>query len=338
MTIALVPGLASAANTRTLYLGSPDAQTNDKSLLPTAVSVPAASPAPLNSTLIPVQLKSGDNQTIAHTVLTVFANPSGNANLALNNYYDPDSGTTDKPANCTDDGSTITCDYSNLPGFAIRTLYVIVDVKPGYVAANPAVKLFSAQATTNNENGTNQQLFLADSGNFKVNPFDGDKLNTFVPPGQAKQLFTSGVGSGNTLSTNVSFKSAGEIVTMVEANSSATNYPCPTGFSCQPQYSEVTTTSGAFGSTPFFTWTLTAIVPKTYSLSQGFVAHFPTGSTTSDWQLLFKNKSALCGTDIDAKIASAHQCISALSLVKFDKTSNLLTVTVVMDHQGGLKY
>ena len=57
------------------------------------------------------------------------------------------------------------------------------------------------------------------------------------------------------------------------------------------------------------------------------------------WTLFFKNKSALCGTDVGAKIASAHQCIlGAPTLTKIDRTTNLLIVTVVMDHQGGAKY
>ena len=334
--IALIPGLASAANTRSIYLGSPDAQVNSGILLPTAVSVPGAS-APVNSTLVPVQVKSADNQTIAHTILKVNWNPTGNAGLSLNNYYDPASGNTNKPSNCSDAGTVITCDYGNLPGFAVRTLNVIVDVAASY--SGSAAGLFTAQANTNNENGTNQQEFLASSGSFAVSAFNANSVNTFVPPGQAKQLFTSAVGgAGGDVSTNVSFKSAGEIVTIREGTSSATDYPCPAGFSCQPSFAEVTTTSGFFSTSPFFTWTLTAIVPKTYSTSQGFIAHYATGALTPNWTLLFKDKSAACGTNVAAKIASAHQCISVLTLTKLDKTSNLLTVTVVMDHQGGLKY
>ena len=347
-TFALMPGLATAANSRTLWIGSPDAQTNAGKLLPTTASVPAVAPAPVNSTEILVQVKSTDNQTLAHLILTFDSNKSSNAGLSLNTYYDPATGT--KPAGCTDDGKLITCNYGNLAARGSQTLAVIVDVAPTYAPGAQTQPLFWTKATTNNENGSNQQLFIAASGpsaddpdapspGFSVNGFNANNVFTFVPPGQAKQLFTSGVGTaGGDLSTNVSFKSAGEIVSIIEDNSSASTYPCPAGLTCQPQYSEVTTTSGSFSSTPFFTWTITAIVPKTYSLSQGFVAHYATGALTPNWTLLFKDRSATCGTDIAAKIASAHQCISSLNLTKLDKTSNLLEVTVVMDHQGGLKY
>ena len=347
-TLALIPGLATAANSRTLWIGSPDAQGNAGKLLPTTVSVPAAAPAPVNSTEVVVQIKSTDNQTIAHTILTIDSNKSNNAGLSLNTYFDPATGT--KPAACTDDGKVITCSYGNLEARGQRTLAVIVDVAPGYTAGSQTQPLFWSKVTTNNENGSNQQLFIAASGpssddpdapspGFAVSGFNANNVFTFVPPGQAKQLFTSGVGgAGGDLSTNVSFKSAGEVVAITEGTSNATTYPCPSDLSCQGSYAEVSTTSGFFSTTPFFTWTVTAIVPKTYSLSQGFVAHYPTGSTTSNWRLLFKDRSATCGADVAAKIASAHQCISALSLTKLDKTSNLLVVTVVMDHQGGLKY
>jgi hypothetical protein len=150
------------------------------------------------------------------------------------------------------------------------------------------------------------------------------------------------------LNTNVTFNTSNKELVQINEGVSSTSgfYICPSGLNCQAEYSEVTTTSGFFENSPFFTWKLNAIVPKTYSLSQGFVAHYPTGATTyifndeadGYWTLLFKNKSALCGTDIAAKIASANQCISFLSLTKFDKTSNLLQVTVVMKHQGGMKY
>ena len=171
--------------------------------------------------------------------------------------------------------------------------------------------------------------------------FGDDSLYTFELEGASKHLFTTGVGNaGGNLSTDVKFDASNkELVTINEAASTASLYPCPSGLTCQPTYSEVTTTSGSFGSDPFFTWKLTAIVPKTYSLSQGFVAHFPeTDKTVPDWTLFFKNKSALCGLDIPAKIAAVGHCISFLSLTKYDKTSNLLEVTLVMDHQGGAKY
>ncbi len=335
--LSAMPGLATAQNnSRSLFLGSPDAQSNDTILLPTKVTVPDAAPAPINSTQVVVQLKSIDNQTIAHTIVTINWNAQGRSDLTFNTMYDPtgDTGTV----GCTRDGNVITCDYGNLPAFAVRTVAVVVDVARDFDVVHQTTPLFSASALTNNETGPNQQLFLADSGTFKVSAFGENSLNTFVPPGQAKQLFTRGVASGNVLSTNVSFKSAGEVVSIVEDDSTAEKYLCPADLHCQTPFSEVKTTSGAFGTTPYFTWTLTALVPKTYSLSQGFVVHYDS-LTHSDWRLLFKDRSALCGTDLDAKMTTPGQCILvAPTLAKYDKTNNLLVVTVVMNHQGGMKY
>ena len=132
----------------------------------------------------------------------------------------------------------------------------------------------------------------------------------------------------------------GKIVAITEGQSTNLLYKCPTGLqqACQTTYSQVTAGDGAFPNSPFFTWTLNALVPNTYNKSQGYVVHYPTGATNSDWILLFKNNSSLCGTDIAAKIAAQGHCISELTLTKVDKSTQLLHVTVVMDHQGGLKY
>jgi hypothetical protein len=363
--LSAMPGLVTAANTRTLWIGSPDAVANAGNISATKVSVPGAAPAPINSTVFAVQIKSTDNQNLAHTALKIDWNPSGNAGLTFNTKYDPDGGTDASDAFCTSAGTVITCDYGSLAGGAERTVAVVVDVARTFDVAHQAAALFSAQVTTNNENGTNQQLFTADSstkrdagGNvtfqgFAVTAFGGDSVYTFALEGPDKHLFTSGVGTGGSLSTDVKFNAGNkELVAINEAasgNGTTGFYQCPSGLNCQSQYSEVSTTSGSFADAPFFTWTLTAIVPKTYSLSQGFVAHYPTGAKTFDfndttnayWILYFKNRSALCGTGdaaIAAKIASAHQCIKTLSLTKYDKTSNLLVIEVVMDHQGGMKY
>jgi hypothetical protein len=328
----LVPGLAIAANTRSLSIGSPPIPANAGKLLPTPVSVPAAG-APLNSTIFLVQVLSTDNQNIANTVLTVNAGTA--AGLALNDIYDPQGGSDD--SFCGTSGNVITCDYGSLAAGTERTIAVVVDVTPAFVVAGQST-LFSAQVTTNNENGTNQQLFTANSGNFTVGAFSANGLSTFVPPGQAKQLFTSALGTagaGN-LSTTVSFTSTGgEVVAINEGTSTQALYRCPTGLSCQPDFSEVVTTSGSFDTSPYFLWRLTALVPKAYTLSQGFVAHYPTGAQNPDWTLLFKSKSSFCGS---LEITSNGHCIRTLTLSKPVGNFSTLVVEVVMDHQGGLKY
>ena len=197
--------------------------------------------------------------------------------------------------------------------------------------------------TTNNENGSNVQTFAATSGTgatgFGVSDLNPDGLNSFVKPGQSKSFSTAGVAAGGgKLSTSVNFVANGlETVAISEGTSVLGLYACPAGLSCLATFSEVKVGDGAFADTPYFTWTLTAVVPKTYSVSQGFVAHF-SSPTVNDWTLFFKNKSAYCGDDIPGKIDAQGHCINgAVSLTKFDKTQNLLVVQVIMDEQGGMK-
>jgi hypothetical protein len=342
-----MPGLVTAANTRILWIGAPDLSVDSNNdgipdtsgvLLPTKVSVPATGAGPY-ATMFKVEILNSGGQNLANTVLTINADAQGLAGLSLNTYYDPDGGDDTSSLFCGTSGDVITCNYGSLPAGASRTVAVVVNVDDTFTATS-ATGLFTASVTTNNENGQNQQTFAASSGSFKVDAFAADSLSTFALDGKAEDLSTSGVGgSGGNLSTNVKFNTSNkELISLNEGTSTTAIYPCPAGLSCQPSYSEVTTSSGFFTTAPYFRWTLTALVPKTYSLSQGFVVHFPTGSATYDWILYFKDKSALCGTNLDAKIAAQGHCITTLSLTKYDKISNQLVVEVVMDHQGGLKY
>jgi len=381
-TVALIPGLATAADTRILWIGAPDltVDTVDDGVFkpdnagnlfasgfPTRVSVPEAGKGPY-ATMFQVEIYNSGGQNLSHTVLKIDANATNNGKLALVDFYDPDGGTdadsTFCPATTT---NVITCSYGGLGAGQTRTVAVVVSVSAGYVAPAAPGILFKSTVTTNNENGSNTQTFSASSGPqldangvpipnspaFAVEPFGTNSLSTFALDGTNTNLATSDVTSTNVLNTAIKFNSSNkELVQINEATSGDGTigfYKCPAGLSCQTDYSEATTTSGSFASAPFFSWTLTAIVPKTYSLSQGFVAHYPTGAKTFDftdttnayWILYFKNKSSVCpSTDaaLATKIASAHQCFFTPTLTKVDKTTNKLVVTVVMDHQGGLKY
>jgi hypothetical protein len=363
--IATLPGAAIAANTRFLWIGQPDLKVdtvddgifrpdNSGILVPSTVSVPATGTGP-NATRFYVEIYNSGGQNLANTVLTVNADAKGLAGLDLNAAatYDPTGGDSASSVFCSTSGDVITCDYGSLPSGATRTIAVVVNVSDAFTATDTS-GLFTASVTTNNENGSNFQTFGADSGTFKVSAFGDNSLSTFLLEGNDKHLFTSPTGTkGGNLSTDVKFNAANKELVSINEDSSGDGttgfYKCPSGLSCQSLYSEVTTTTGSFSSAPFFTWTLTAVVPKTYSLAQGFLAHYPTGAKTFDftdttnayWILYFKDKSALCPlTDaaLATKIASAHQCIYTPTLVKIDKSTNLLTIKAVMDHQGGAKY
>ena len=396
-----MPGLATAADTRILWIGAPDlaVDTNGDGIpdnsgklyvragtgqqLPTKVSKPATDTGP-NATMFQVEILNSGGQNLAHTILTINADaqssvrcpivppatePSATCLDSLKRIaiYDPDGGNDADSTFCTPaTGDVITCNYGSLPALGSRTVAVVVSVSDGYDVTKQTRALFSATVTTNNENGQNTQTFSASSGPeldsngdpipgspaFTVDDTAANSLYTFVLDGvDNENLFTSGVGgNGGNLNTNVKFDTSNKELVQINEGDSTTSgfYQCPSGLSwrCINEYSEVTTTSGSFGGPDFFTWKLTALVPKTYALSQGFVAHYPAGATTfvfndptnAYWLLFFKNKSALCGTDVAAKIATAGQCIlGAPTLTKYDKTMNLLVVTVVMKNQGGMK-
>jgi hypothetical protein len=357
LATALLSVPAMGADTRVLWIGAPDLTVDTSNppdgipdnagiLDPTPVSVPAAGKGPY-ATKFEVQILNGGGQNLANTVLIVNADVQNVASLSLNTIYDPDPLGADDDF-CSSTGDTITCTYGSLPAGTERTIAVVVNVTSAYNAGAQVKPLFSASVTTNNENGSNQQTFMATSGpwegsadpGFGVDAFGANGLNTFLLSGQTPSLATAEVGgaAGN-LSTQVDFTTSNrELVQINEGTNPVGFYQCPAGLNCQPDFSEVTTTSGAFGAPQYFRWTLTAIVPKTYALSQGFVAHYPTDAADPDWILLFKSKAALCGDNIAAKIESQGQCINALSLTKFDKTSNQLVVEVIMKHQGGMRF
>jgi catechol 2,3-dioxygenase-like lactoylglutathione lyase family enzyme len=350
-TIVLMPGLATGANSRSLFIGSPDAVTNDGVISSSPVTVPDQAPAPSHLTTFDVQIKSIDNQTLAHTTLTITI--ADYAGLSLNTYTQQDSCDDAATPGAANGGRIITCDFGNVEAFGQRTVSVLVNVASAYIVAGQPTTLFSAVVTTNNENGSNQQTFTATSGpfpntehpnlppgpGFQVGAHSDDALSTYVTPGNNKHFFTHAVGGENKLQTTIDFVAAnGETVAVVEGTTAAGVFECPSTLGCQPFYSQVTVGDGAFEAAPYFSWKLVALVPKTYILSQGFVRHYDS-LTHSDWILYFKDKSVLCGTDTAGKIAANGGCLSgAPTLSKPVNGFATLTVTVVMAHQGGMKY
>ena len=350
-TIALMPGLATAANnSRTLWIGAPallvDGDNDGKPdnpgvLTPTPVSRPLG--ANIHSTYFEVEILSTDNQNLAHTVLTVTIPIQTGA--TVHSPFDPGPSTTDAdpcvPTVTTSD-NVFTCDYGSLSAFGERTIAFVVDIASTFDVAHQAAKFVSAKVETNNETGPNQQLFTADSTTFQVQAFNANHLDSWVPNGNSKNFSTAALGDTDAgkLSSTVSFTtSSNETISLTDGTTVPNGkYQCPTQpvvLSCQSDFSEAVTATGSFTDSPYFTWTVTALVPKTYSLSQGFVAHYLTGATDPDWILMFKAKSSFCGT---LDITSNGHCIKTLTLDKYDKTNNKLTLVLVMNHQGGLKY
>lgn len=358
-------GLATAANSRTLYIGSdlvrsdgtivddlinatgqpghdgiPD---NAGKLLPTAVNAGF-------STAVPVQLKSVDNQTIAHAVLTF---PAGGAFTTASGLQITAVGGTNASAcpTISDPVRSITCNFDNLPGFALRSLFFVVSTT-NPIAPTVDAPVFKVQVTTNNENGSNLQLFTADSGTgFAIQPTSANGLSTFVKPapGQLRQTFnTNGVAGTNKLQTKVDFdqSAGGNLVSIAETDNGSTNflYTCPDGQSCQPVETTISITNDLSGSatefgSPFLQVTLTALVPKTYTLSKAFVAHYGPSVTTPDWILFWNTKATKCGTDPATILATMPSCFQSATLTKPNSDGlETVTLTVLMKHNGGARF
>ena len=335
IAMGMLSGPASAADSRELYLGSAPLTApgfdNDKILLPTAVSQGG-------TTMFTVSLVSNDNQTVAHAQMSV-AIATTPAGLTLDTFYDPDGGSD--ASFCAAGASGINCDFGNLPGFAERTIAVVVNVS-GSFPTSGAGALFSATATTNNENGSNQQLFTASSGTFAVLAANANGLNTFAKPGQAKHLETNAIGTGGAgkLQTLVDFTAdgGGDTVAITDGTNPSGKYACPAGQTCQADYSEVLFSRTDFGA-PYLKWSIKAQVPGTYTLAKGFLVHY-TSATTADPIMFFKDKTVFCGSNIAATLAVKHQCIQTATLTKVDKATGFATLTIeaYFDHNGGSRF
>jgi hypothetical protein len=358
-----------AANSRILYVGSGlvDSAGNIVDKVTNATGQPPSDGIPDNAgtdavhgiliptivsagytTVIPIQIKNGDNQTIAH-VFGTFPTPG----FTLDPSFTITGHSGPNGASCTDVKNaqntaivSVTCNFENLAAGSLRTVYVFVSTTTASPSA--ATPNFSVQVTTNNENGSNLQLFKADSGGFKVSPQGTDGLDAFAPFGQAvPTLATKGPAGNNKLQTRVDFSqtAGGNLVTIAETDNGGTQfkYICPAGLSCQPFEATITVQDGLtgnaalFGASPFLQVTLTALVPKTYNLNKAFVAHYDANSV-NDWTLFWATKTTKCGLDVAATLTTMDQCFLSATLSKPNADGfETVVLTVIMKHNGGTR-
>ena len=335
---AVGTGAAIAADSRILYVGSGPLPAGHGVLTPSTVTQGG-------TTKIDISVLNGDNQNIAHTVL-FFPKVGTNlpAGLTVSYVFGPDASFC-SPTGAVTGATSLQCDFGNLAAGGSRTISILVDVASGFSGTGA---LFTANVETNNENGSNNQVFEASSGAFAVDPATSNDLGTFAKPGHTiPQTFgtTGAAGLANKLTTAVTFKTnnaTGNLVQIAEASGVAVEYVCPSGLVCQPDATTVDIDDGTgdFSTSPYLTWKLTAQVPKTFTLSKVFVAHYPTGSTTSDWQLFWSTKSDKCGANPGATVAANGQCILSATLSKPDKVTGLATLVIsfLSDHNGGARF
>jgi hypothetical protein len=364
LAMSAVGGTVSAANSRILYVGTNlvdatgtiiDLVNNVTGLTPPdgiPDNAEKLTPTPVNagfSTAVPIDVLNVDNQTIAHVNLAFPAPapvgsplPSG---LTVSSIEGVDAGACSIVRNLAGAGIGVTCNFDNLAGGAVRRFYVVVDA----ATATTALDLFTAQVTTNNENGSNLQVFNATSGTFRVQAANANGLSTFVKPGQGNKTYnTNAVAGSNKLQTKLNFNQSagGNLVSIAETDGGSTAflYTCPTGLTCQPFEATISVQDGLsgaatdFGQSPFLVVTLTALVPKTYTLSKAFVAHYGASVTVPDWTLFWNDKLTRCGTDVAATLATLDQCFNSATLSKPNADGfQTVVLTVTMEHNGGTR-
>jgi hypothetical protein len=359
LAASVLGGTVQAANSRDLFIGSnlvdasgaiidlvnndtraagPDGLPDNAGiLLPTTVSAGY-------TTAVPVQVKSTDNQTIANVTATF---PAGGVSLAPSLSIKSVEGTDKGSCSIVTEngrGTGATCDFGNLSANGLRSVYLVVET----TSATSAQDIFSASVTTNNENGSNLQTFVATSGAFAVQAASDNGLSTFVPPGQAAKPFsTVGVAPGNALQTKIEFKQSagGNFVAIAENDASGTTfaYTCPAGLECQAAETTISVQEGftgvhtIFGASPYLKVTLTALVPKSFNVNKAFVAHYGASPTTPDWLMVWSDKSTRCGNNIAAAIAANGRCFLDASTSKTGGAQTLV-LQVVLTTNGGMRY
>jgi len=153
------------------------------------------------------------------------------------------------------------------------------------------------------------------------------------------------VAGANKLQTQIDFNQSagGNLVSIAETDGLQVVYTCPSGQTCQPFATTVSVQDGLSGNpaqfgSPFLQVTLTALVPKTYTLSKAFVAHYGADNTTPDWIIFWNTKSTKCGSDPAATLATMPACFQNATLSKPDANGNeTLVLVVLMKHNGGLR-
>ncbi len=190
--------------------------------------------------------------------------------------------------------------------------------------------VFTASLQVNeqtNPNGTNVQVYQANSGAAQVTASNANMVDTFLAPGEGGPIFTAGLGTqgaGNLQTKiNVPAIASGGQVHVGDQNTGSVPLACPSGYVCQNDYGTASVNGGATIS-PFLEWTLTAVVPSTYKLQQAFVAHYKDNGSL-DVLLLNKQKDA-CTTPTKVPCAT------------FSQVGNVVTIYVRTKSNGGMRY
>ena len=282
-------GILAASLLGLSMLGGPASAANSRNF-----TVTVSNPTPVSQgavTKFDVTVDSDDNQTIANVVLSVPAvGQSWPAGIAITTVFGPNASMC-VPSN----GTSLTCNFGNIAGFGVRRISILAAVGGSVPPGNSIT--FSASAETNNENGSNRQVVPGTSGPLQVLAFNANAISTFNLGGQAATSPLGEAGAGN-LQTKLNLLQNnggnGNAIGISETSSpTQPSYCVALNLTCQPDSVSVTVNAGA-AVVPYLETTITARVPKNYSLKKAFVIHVLDNGSVDAGFPLFHSSATSC--------------------------------------------
>lgn len=358
-TVALVAasmaGLSgvSGANNRLAYVGSPPAPVvaPDPTTAGTLTFTPVTAGG---ATKVEYLVHSYDNQSLTHAFLDLpsTAVPQ-DTTLTVETVYGANAG------DCTwvKGGTTVSCDFQKLtPKKPDRSITVVWNVDATFDTTHTPVFTASLQVNEQtNPNGSNTQVYQADSASATVTPASDDVTSTFVPPNTATTVGTHAPAGGNAQSTSILLpaKASGYVTTIQDDTNQGPTTGCEGlpgnkfGKPCVGSLSEAFVNNGASFSPGYLEWTITLQIPPcSNSVSTecwddkhtgGIVHYVYEGAFDgSSFEVIPFDKQHQCKTS-GAQSLPCWKLPTGASAI-YDSTTQTATVVIRTDHNGGSKY
>ncbi len=257
----LAASLASptlAADTRSVFVGSPGAGGGDGVLTLSPVSAGQA-------TKTDIRIANDSQATMNKTTLTIGTAPAPAlpAGVTVFGAYGPNGSACIVAAG----GASVTCAFGNVRSGTERNVTIVFEVgSAGSVAIEASVKV----KETVNDNGANKDTFPA-VGSVAVGAFSCDSVATFVAPGQGKTVSTSAsVCDPQSTALTIPALGAGALVSINEVADAS----CSGSRTCFGQASVANVNDGAPVN---LTWAITwnnAVLPNGFNPRKAGVLHF----------------------------------------------------------------
>jgi len=227
----LLPGAASAGNTRLIYYGSgpldaPDYASNNKlTFTPASGTVSGGGSVATN-----IIVKNIDNQTLNH-VVTSASLPAGWTFAVLSNAvnFDPATACTGVLTN------SLTCDFGQLASSAMRSYQLVIQTAANSGTTNVAVGL-DFRVTFNesgNPNGSNSHNDAA-TGTLTITPTSCDSVTTYTYGNGNHSVSTCSLSDPKNLNgqtSKVTFPNRLNVVQLSESDDTSLP-PCPPKVTC----------------------------------------------------------------------------------------------------------